>query len=570
EYPVLARQLVAITQQWKARSFEFVSRLVADYHQLNNAFSADTPLGQFSSLDLESGDSHKKGQQVLIANFTSGVKVVYKPRPISIEKHFQAFLSWFNQKSPDSTFKTLKVIDKTQYGWVEFVPYKQCESKSQLAKFYHQLGCLKAVLFCLRATDFHYENFIACGEQPVAIDLETLFGTNITGNYAHGNCFSVLDIDLLPTKNTNSKNKNSLDASGLGANKNASINSNSWSGGKTDDLTLTQTELSLDVILSKPSDGSNVSDFANEISAGFAFTYQLIAENAEELTSQNGPIEVFLGDTSRFVFKATKAYSDLVWESYHPTFFRSGLQTSKLLDNLWLAASTSVIAEQLIEHEVIDIQCHDIPYFESKIGSNTIEAASGEQVNFKLAETSLNLVKRHIQSFSDNNLKAQLWLINMAIRQTANNAELKKPKQSNPFLVNVTPATQFNCLEQAEKVADLLAEIAIQDNDYAVWAGQFISGEDLKFNYLGSSLYDGQLGIIWFLAHLAKVNRKEHYRKLAEKGLTFCLSNLLEQELPHASIGLFNGLGSYIYVLSHLQNLWPEKDYSHYLKKSWR
>lgn len=564
EYPVLARKLITTVEQWKERCFEFIGHLVTDYRQLESEFSSDTPLGQFSGLDLESGDSHKKGQRVLIANFTSGTKIVYKPRSISIERHFQELLTWINQKSNRSKFKTIRVIDKEQYGWVEFVPYKQCNSKAQLSRFYRQLGCLKAVLFSLRATDFHHENFIACGEQPIAIDLETLFQTKIVGKFAFSNCFSVLDMDLLPTKD---ENNNTLDASGMGANKNAKIKSSSWSGGKTDELTLGETEFSLDFILSKPSDKFNARDFTNEISAGFSQIYQLIKENSDELMSPSGPLNRFLGDSSRLVFKATQTYSDILWESYHPTFFRSGLKTSKLLDNLWLAWNTNAITEELIEHETTDIENHDIPYFESNIGANSIKAASGDQVNFEVAESSLNLVKRHIQSFSDNHLKAQLWLINMSLRQVSSNAELKKPKQSNPFLSNLLSPSYCNFLKQAEKVGDLLQEIALQDDSHAIWAGQFCGDDDLEFNYLGSSLYDGQLGIIWFLAHLAKVSHKKRYKKLAEKGIEFCLANLLESDLVRPSIGLFNGLGSYLYVLSHLLKLWPEKNYSIHIQK---
>ena len=36
-------------------------------------------------------------------------------------------------------------------------------------------GGYLAILYALEATDFHFENLIAAGEQPVLIDLETLF-----------------------------------------------------------------------------------------------------------------------------------------------------------------------------------------------------------------------------------------------------------------------------------------------------------------------------------------------------------------------------------------------------------
>ena len=44
-----------------------------------------------------------------------------------------------------------------------------------MRRFYHRQGALLALLYVLDGTDMHYENLIAVGEQPVLVDVETLF-----------------------------------------------------------------------------------------------------------------------------------------------------------------------------------------------------------------------------------------------------------------------------------------------------------------------------------------------------------------------------------------------------------
>jgi type 2 lantibiotic biosynthesis protein LanM len=561
EYPVLARKLIIITENWASAFIEFVNRLVVDYPALCENFSSNISLGKFQSIGSESGDSHKSGRSVIIVNFTSGNKVVYKPRSISIEQHFQELLTWFNKKSNKLNFKTLKIIERESHGWVEFVSYKKCNSHIQLQQFYFQLGALQAVLYSLKATDFHYENFIAFGNQPVAIDLETLFQTKITGHLNSTDSFNVLDIGMLPTSLSD---ENTLDVSGMGANKKDVVETDAWTKLQTDELILGKGKHSAKEMLSNPSGDTCASNFINEITNGFVAIYQLINDASTDFVGENGLLNRFIGDVSRLVFKDTQTYADLLWESYHPTFLRCGLQTNKLLDHLWGVARH----EKLISSEVSDIINNDIPYFESEIDSNHIKSADGHQLQLILSESSLESVKEHIKGFSDKKLSAQCWLISTSLKQKTNN-NIDDTQESNPFLGEslnaLTP--QYDYLALAEKVGDFLGDIAIQNSQQAVWVGQYYQDESCFLARLDASLYKGQLGIVWFLAYLAKITKKEKYKRLAEKSIQHCLDNLLKNQLVQPSIGGFDGLGSFIYVLSHLQYLWPEKDFSEPIKQ---
>ena len=96
EYPVLARLVVEELEIWVATSLELLARLAADWPDLVATFFAGQDPGPLTALDGGAGDRHGGGRTVRIATFSSGAsgaKLVYKPRPLAVEGHFQEFLA---------------------------------------------------------------------------------------------------------------------------------------------------------------------------------------------------------------------------------------------------------------------------------------------------------------------------------------------------------------------------------------------------------------------------------------------------------------------------------------------
>src|SRR5262249_49957013 len=121
------------------------------------------------------GDTHRGGRAVIIARFQSGLQVVYKPRSLAGDQHFQQVLAWINDRGDHPPFRLLKILDRGDHGWVEFVEPGGCADVGEVQRFYQRQGALLALLYALEATDFHHENLIAAGEHPVLVDLEALF-----------------------------------------------------------------------------------------------------------------------------------------------------------------------------------------------------------------------------------------------------------------------------------------------------------------------------------------------------------------------------------------------------------
>ena len=184
--PVLARQLITALENFVDSSLSFLGRLCADWEAIRAAFSPGTDPGVLVEVAGGVGDKHRGGQSVLIATFGSGLRVVYKPKALGVDVHVQELLAWLNARGDHPPFRTLTVLDRGRYGWVEFVAAAACTSADEVRRFYERQGGYLALLYALEATDFHGENLIAAGEHPVLVDLESLFhpragGADLTG-----------------------------------------------------------------------------------------------------------------------------------------------------------------------------------------------------------------------------------------------------------------------------------------------------------------------------------------------------------------------------------------------------
>ena len=117
--------------------------------------------------------TNNKGTSVIALTFSSGLKLIYKPKDLSTEIIYFDLLSWFNQHI-SLKFKTLKIINRKNYGWVEFVECLPCKNKEEVNGYYTRTGHLLCIMYLMGGNDCHCENIIASGEYPVFIDLETL------------------------------------------------------------------------------------------------------------------------------------------------------------------------------------------------------------------------------------------------------------------------------------------------------------------------------------------------------------------------------------------------------------
>jgi lantibiotic modifying enzyme len=153
----LARQLVIRIDHWIDFSLEFLRHLTTDWNAIRATLAPEEDPGVLVELSGGAGDGHRGGRSVRILRFNSGLKLVYKPRAVSVEAHFQELLGWLNDCGAQPAFRTFKILDRGRHGWTEFIPAAGCVSTEQIRRFYQRQGAYLALLYALEATDVHFE-----------------------------------------------------------------------------------------------------------------------------------------------------------------------------------------------------------------------------------------------------------------------------------------------------------------------------------------------------------------------------------------------------------------------------
>ncbi|MBE9166111.1 type 2 lantipeptide synthetase LanM family protein [Pleurocapsales cyanobacterium LEGE 06147] len=573
EYPVLARQTTICINHWLTFSLEFLQHLCADWHEIQAKFSPEHEPGLLVELKGGAGDSHKSGRFVLIARFSSGLQLVYKPRSLAVDVHFQELLTWLNVRGDHPPFRILKLLDCGDYGWVEFVKAESCKTPAEIQRFYQRQGGYLALLYAVQATDFHSENLIAAGEHPILIDLEALFHPkvgkidNSQANLVASDkmAYSVLGIGLLPQRVWGNNQFDGIDMSGLGA-KEGQLTPHQipyWEDRGTDEMRLARKRMEMPPDRNLPTlNGSSVNlfDYTEEILHGFTHIYQLLLKYREDLLSKQGPIAAFAEDKIRVILGLTRTYSFLLDESFHPDLLRDALERDRHFDRLWLRIQHQPYLKQAIAAEREDLLRGDIPLFVTRPNSRDVWSSDGQCLTDFLEEASIDMVYRRLEQLSDLDMTQQQWFIRASLATVhlgLSNAAFPAYSITEPQMI----ANRDRLLATARAIGDRLDFLAVRGEKDASWIGLMFTNEhQWSLVSLGIDLYEGLPGIILFLAHLGAVTGEERYTHLAQAALIAMRSQEAQFRSDIKSIGAFGGWGGTIYTLTHLGVLWHQPE----------
>jgi type 2 lantibiotic biosynthesis protein LanM len=568
EYPVLARQLVIQLQNWLTASLEFLRHLCSDWERLRETFCCGKHPGVLVRLEGGVGDAHRGGRAVLIAHFASGFRVVYKPKPLSVNVHFQDLLGWLNERGDHPPFCTLGILDCGGHGWVEFVDAHGCATADEVRNFYRRQGGYLALLYALAATDFHHENLIAAGEHPVLIDLEALFHPRGEENGAAGAdqlagsvmVDSVLRVGLLPQRVWFNAEGEGIDLSGLGGEA-GQLTPHAvpfWDGTGTDTMRITRKRVALPAGRHRPSlegAGLNVLDHVEEVVSGFTSIYRLLHEHREELLSADGPLARFAGDETRAILRATQTYAVLLHESSHPDLLRDALDRDRFFDRLWADVAQRPSLARVVTAERADLHNGDIPMFTTRPDSRDLWDSTGQRVPDFFAASGLDLVRLRLRQMSADDLARQVWFIRASVATLSAAAEPVRPR-SPDHPASTADVDRNRLLIAARAIGDRLEELAIGTSDEVAWIGLTqIKERQLALLPLGHDLYGGLPGVALFLAYLGAASGEERYTSLARAATATLLRQLRQARPVFSAIGGFEGWGGIIYTLTHLAAL---------------
>lgn len=554
EYSVLARLAAIATDFWIDTSVEFLQRLDSDWDRISKTFASGEKLGKVVDIQTGLSDLHNGGHSVIIIEFSSDFKLVYKPKKLNLEQAYFEFVTWINKQKSLLPLKTLKILNSSDYGWIEFVKPLPCQDQKAVARYYQRAGMISCLIYALRGTDCHQENLIASGEQPVLIDLETLLhhrpwsqsndaeAVEIAQNKIYG---SVLASALLPgidiVINYKDAEGRMLDFSGLGNDSpEVSLRSLKWQNINTDSMTLSEVEVKAPLNQNLPF-GENldasISNHSEELITGFKQMYVFLQKRQEVLLAADSPLIRFNCQKVRLVLLNTYVYVSVLQNTLDPKYLRDGVDRSIELDifsKRFLSSEEKPDNWEMLAAEKQALEQLDIPYITSYSDRNAVTINSEVTIDGLFDSSSYDDVTTRIKELSDDNLAEQISIIKSSCYSSSSNCNRDRIAKlnSNVNLEDIASISREKILHQGIKIGDKLAQEAIRGhNDSVAWLGMVDSSRKQKFQLrpLGYSLYDGHGGVAIFLAALAKVTGNKKYAELA-LGSLYSLRQLIASQ----------------------------------------
>ncbi|WP_369902159.1 type 2 lanthipeptide synthetase LanM family protein [Bacillus manliponensis] len=575
DYPVLARLLTEVTEFHVHYHQEILEHFIKDYDELVDFLNVDSL--KLKGISCGIGDSHQQGKSVAVLLFDDQHKVLYKPRSLNVDQHFQDVLNWANEEGFSYKFKPLRLINRDGYGWTEFINYKECSHEDEVQKFYYRQGGFLALLYAVDANDFHMENIIASGEHPYLIDLETLFHNNLNmdkQSTAKHQAMkelmnSVMRTGMLPIQ-YKADMETSIELSGLGGRGGQLITEKAEHirNNESDEIQIGKGKAYLDESQNQVKLGGNVVSpvkYVKHILNGFRQMYSILVNNKEMLNNEEGIFYPFYEDQIRFLVRGTQVYGFFLKDSYHPDYLQNGLDRVRLFDILWNLGKVSEESLSIITSETQDMLRGDIPYFTTKMSSTSIWDSEGNEFPGFFQKSSWERLLEKLRHLNEQDLEKQLKYIYYSLLSLKEeNEDVIKETEYTDIFGKKEVITLKNCNPQkiAIEIGDYLYNQAIwgEKGKDVTWIGLgFNEKQQLRYSPLSIGLYDGNMGVTLFYAFLYEKTGHELYLKTAKAALK-SIYQFLNHPSNQLHISGFSGYASIIYGFCKLYEIWKDEE----------
>lgn len=554
-YPVLGRLLVLCTRQWTEAFAEVFHRVHADRAtlQLEMGVPATHVL---SGVQTDLSDPHKGGRTVCILTFSTdrrsdSLKLVYKPRDLGMEAHYQDIVAFVGALVEDDTWRALKVIrradstpaddvlsDSRHYGYVEYVAHKPCSTEADEHSFYFNAGRLLALLHLLGASDCHYDNVVADGVQPHLVDGETLLEGSIASfvdaarpTSADGPlATSALRVGMLPSWTLLGRAQTAVDVSALGVDVGAGPRQTAaWCFVNTDDMVRGTRNLNPTAFACLPVLGTDTRigvEHTRLLQDGFKEVYALFMSRGvrERLATLIGRFE---GTTRRIIMRSTRVYSLVQGDAMSLEALADPNQRAWALEHLaraFLLFERKPSSWPILEAEIRMMESLDVPYFKSAVGSRDLILDDGVAIPDFFLLDGLREALSRLQNLSDADCEWQLRVIDGALRARDRGSGVAEPSGIARGRGGACQAdAEINGVGEAEGLVESLMNWIVLDDDGApTWLATtpFPGTDRMRISLMGPGLYDGRCGVAAFLSAAAeRLDGADAVARVAERVL---------------------------------------------------
>ncbi|MFF4653548.1 type 2 lanthipeptide synthetase LanM family protein [Streptomyces sp. NPDC001380] len=583
EYPVLARLLAQTCVHAADALTELLTRFAEDRTEIVSTLLADADPGTLVSVRATTGDGHQSGRSTALLVFADGTRLVYKPRPLGAHRHFNQVVDWLNARPGTPGLRTVAVLERPGYGWLEYISRLPCDDQEQLERFYRRQGAWLALLYALDATDLHFENLIAHADHPVPVDVETLFHPPAPGTPDEDPSVlalraSVYRVGLLPHL-VLGEDDTALDVSGLGGDAGAGTPrpAVAWADAGTDRMRLVRRAGAIAGAGNRPVvDGleADPADHLEVLLDGFRTAHRAITAGREDLVGPQGLLRRFAEDEVRVVARSTQAYATLLDESTHPDVLRDRAARDDLLRLLETDALGEPGWPRLADQEVAELWNGDVPLFTTRPDSMDLWSGTGVRIPAALERPGLDRVVDKIRTLGPDDLRIQEWIIRAAMagrwtgpaHRPVSPSPLKRPGRGRSTGAPDQALAPDRLLVAARVIGDRLVDAAHRGRNRVNWLGLELLGDRYwRLGPGGADLAHGYPGPALFLAQLAALTEEASYAETARRALLpvpQLLSRLTAQpdELRAVGTGAFAGLGGIAYTLARVSFLLDAPD----------
>jgi len=574
---VMARLLATALAQWVRNVGEFEKRLSDDLPEIERTFGRQKPAGRPVAVEAGLSDPHDGGRTVIAVEFSSGLKIVYKPRSLGVERAYFDFVAAINRLDVLLPFRILTILDRGDYGWVEFVEQRSCLAEEEIRRYYRRSGNLLCLVYALNGSDFHFENLIADGEHPVPIDLETIchhrmrIGGGAPDEMTERLRLSVLGTDLLP--DPVKLDHEYFDISGFAHSdaEEGEADVVTWKYVNTDgmDYVYERQRAKAAGNLPKLNGKTAVLDgYTDIILAGFEEAYRFLQQKTDLLLDENGPLRAMFSHHSRFIYRPTALYSLILQRALHPSYVRDGVDFAlqfEVLARKLIEAPDSPMTWPLVEAEMAALWQLDIPRFTARGDETALRLGPGNSIAGCFAQSAWNTARAKIGGLNEADLRWQLSLIAGSFDVRSANLGTD-PETSREEFGDIEPLSEDVLLAVAVELAnEIEAKAFRQSNGDLGWMVLHYSPAAGRYTLqpMENDLYNGRVGVGLFLAALEHSLSGSPYRALAHaalKPVQRWIRTAPDAELMEFGFGGYDGLASIAYGLTRAGQLLGEDD----------
>lgn len=562
EYPVLARQLMELVDQWVGAVTETCERLRRDRPALEDRFGVEGPVTELEPLAM---DTHQRGRVPIRIAFESG-SVVYKPRGVGGGVAFHAALERLADHLP-TPVRTPNYLPRDGYGWMEVIRYRDLDDSDAAVRYYERAGVVLCLAYALGLVDCQFENVLAAGEHPTIVDAETVFHSPVDPtdqpfptSVADTVARSVLLTGLLPfSADEDDSTKAAVAGFGTGSGR------ESLSGRKRPTIEAVNTDVmrvgertpTFDTSDNTPSVAGEDHPPSRHIDAldrGFDRAYDAIGRlHADDRFFGDVVDEESIeGIETRLIYRSTSVYHSVL---------RSTTARDPLRDGVWLSLELERLA---------------VPFFDGRIGTDTtwpLYAAErralrrrdfprftttphgtaphhdGRTLDVRFATSGYERAQRRVDGFDDDDRSHQSWIVRRSYTSSPT-------PPSPPDPAEVTD-------ERLRQVAtDLFEDVvaATVDSPGEGWTLLTPTGSQLHVTPADYSVYYGRSGVALAAAALYATTGDGTYRDLVTELLTPVTAGI-EPDTPSYPLGGPEGIGGVVYTLSTVGELLDEPKY---------